>query len=135
MRARDLPLSLALAAGLGACGGAAPAPELSLGFSSAALEASVAAVRIVFHPANRSCANLALSPMAPGVYQRDLVLDAARRADGGTESFAELRAGLYTVSGAGGPSLTESATAFGCVEGITIEDGVQAEIALTLAPL
>ena len=118
---------------LAACGGG-EGPEIKIGFSSQALVSGVQTIRIAFHQQSRTCQAIRSSPpTVKGVYNFPLNLDAMQQSDGGSTELNNIRAGTYTVSVFGGSPA--GPVAFGCQPSVVIEDGVQAQISLTLAPL
>jgi hypothetical protein len=134
MRAGRLYGALILTAALlgpTACGGPGAGAEFEVAIFSRALATSLDTVRLVIHPSYRACSAIKKSPRVNGIVETDVQI--AQGMTTGTGQIDMIPADTYTVAAIGNSN--GAPVAFGCQEGVVIQDGVRAHIALDLLPL
>lgn len=113
-----------------ACGGEGPGLQLAIDATSRGLYPNLATARISLYPGDSTCLGIELSSAATlGLYNQTMSVQAADETATGV--LFDIRAGTYALAvwgfDAGGVPI-----AFGCLEGVEIVNGEQAEKEITL---
>jgi hypothetical protein len=106
-------------------------PELGIHFRTEALAVEVQTIRVVFHPADRTCDEIKMRPTVAGVLETSI--DLASGATTATVKLDLIPADRYTVAAVGNSG--DTPVAFGCAENQVISDGKRLSVELTLDAL